>query len=291
MTKTAYKQRKPAKTVKAKITPLRLFSYVNEGDEHPMAKSAVAYNDDIPKVVSTRKIRMEHLKKVVPLTDTQKRMFEQYEGDYNLVCSGSAGVGKTFLAVYLALREVLSRESDYEKLVIVRSATPVKDLGFLPGNLAEKIDVYQQPYKAIFKELFPNIDSPAEKLYEQGLYEFVPTSFIRGITLHKSIIIMDEYASSTFHELDSVMTRPGNDCRIIFCGDVTQTDLQKKEDVLGVNKFMNILKHVPEFRNIEFTSDDIVRSAMVKSYIISKQRIEEEEYENQRGRGHTNKVV
>ena len=200
------------------------------------------------------------------------------------MCHGSAGVGKTFLACYLGLREILSRETDFEKLVIVRSVTPVKDIGFLPGTAEEKIDVYQQPYRAIFAELFPRIDSPTEKLTEQGLYEFIPTSFIRGVTLHKSIIIMDEFSSANYHESDSVITRLGEDCKIIFCGDVTQTDLQKRDDVLGVNKFMNILKHVPEFRTVEFTAEDIVRSTLVKNYILAKQRIEEELYENQRGR-------
>ncbi len=257
--------------------PIRLVYFnlnqTKRGQEEMAKFNTVAKDDDIPKVVSTRKIRLDHLNKIAPMTRTQELVFEQYEEGYNLNLHGIAGTGKTFVSCYLALKEVLSRESIYDKIVIVRSATPVKDLGFLPGTVDEKIDVYQQPYKAIFRELFPAIDSPAEKLYEQKLYQFVPTSFIRGITLHKSIVIFDEASSATYHELDSVITRLGNDCKIIFCGDKSQSDLVKRDDKEGYGKFTEILKRIPEFRHIEFFIDDIVRSEMVKNYIVAKQQL------------------
>jgi len=253
--------------------PIRLlfFSQTEKGKEF-MAKSNVLLKevDNIPKVVPTKRIRLEHLKKIKPLTITQEKLFDQYKDEYNLVCHGYAGTGKTFLTTWLALNEILARESQYKKLAIVRSATPVKDVGFLPGSVEEKIDVYQQPYKAIFREIFPGIESPAEKLYEQGIYNFIPTSFIRGVTLHDSIIIVDEAENLTFHELDSVITRVGQNCKIIFCGDLTQSDLTKREDRDGFKKFMDVLKRIPEFRHIEFYQDDIVRSGLVKSYIITK---------------------
>lgn len=278
MTKTQHsKTRSKPKANPDSAVRLVFFNQTKRGQEL-MARSNALLQDDIPKFVSNKKIRIEHLKKISPKTENQQRMFEQYEEGYSLLAHGSAGTGKTFISLYLSLREILLRESPYEKVVVVRSITPVHDIGFLPGTAEEKIDVYQQPYKAIFQELFPLVDSPTEKLIEQNLYEFVPTSFIRGITLHKSIIIMDEFSSATLHENDSVISRLGDDCKIIFCGDLTQTDLQKRDDINGINKFMNILKHVPEFRSIEFTSDDIVRGPLVKSYIMAKERLEQ--YEN-----------
>lgn len=230
-----------------------------------------ARKDSIPKVVSTRKIRYESLNAIQPLTQTQKRVFDEWEN--NLVLHGMAGSGKTFLAIYLALKDILSRETPYNKLVIVRSIVPVRDIGFLPGSEEEKIAVYEQPYMSIFKELMPNVDDVMLRLKEQNLYEFIPTSFIRGITLRNAIVIADEMQDMNLHELDSVITRLGDDCKIIFCGDKSQTDLIKKDDINGISKFMDILKRVPEFRQVEFVEDDIVRSNLVKSYIISKHRM------------------
>lgn len=227
-----------------------------------------AQKDSIPRVVGTKKIRYDSLSKIQPLTENQGKVFDSWEN--NLVLHGMAGSGKTFLAIYLALRDILSRETPFSKLVVVRSIVPVRDIGFLPGNEEEKIAVYQQPYQAIFRELMPNIDDVMLRLKEQELYTFIPTSFIRGITLRNSIVVVDEFESMNFHELDSVITRMGDNCKVVFCGDKSQTDLVRKEDISGASTFMNILKRVPEFRQIEFGEDDIVRSNLVKQYIISK---------------------
>lgn len=271
----ANKQKSSTQKAKSEKSGIRLFYFSdNLKGQQEMAKTmAIVKDEDIPRIVPTKKIRLEHLKKITPMTFSQTRMFEQYDEGYNLVCHGMAGVGKTFIACYLALREILMRESQYERLVIVRSAVPVRDVGFLPGSVQEKIEVYQQPYKAIFKELFLTVESPEEKLFEQKLYQFVPTSFIRGITLHKSIVIVDEAQDLTFHEADSVITRLGEDCKIVFCGDKTQTDLTKKEDKEGFSKFLSILNKIPEFRSIQFTEDDIVRSKLVKQYLITKHQM------------------
>lgn len=258
------------------VKPVRLlfFNQTKQGKDF-MARTNTLLKevDDIPKVVSTKKIRMEHLKKIKPLTLTQEKVFNQYHEGYNLVLHGMAGVGKSFLAIYLALEEILSKESPYRKLAVVRSVVPVRDIGFLPGSIEEKVDVYQQPYKAIFKELFPGVDQPAQKLYEQDIYNFIPTSFIRGVTLHDTIIVVDEAENLNFHEADSIITRLGNNCKIVFCGDLAQTDLTKKEDRDGFKNFMKILDNIPEFRHIEFYEDDIVRSNLVKQYIIAKHKL------------------
>jgi len=260
--------RKQVSSSKAKTSKLRLFVFTGkEGEE----MGRTSRNETIPKIVSTRKIRYESISKITPLTDNQRRVFEEWGN--NLVLHGMAGSGKTFLAIYLALRDILSRETSYTKLVIVRSIVPVRDIGFLPGSEEEKIAVYEQPYTAIFRELMPNIDDVMLKLKEQDLYQFIPTSFIRGITLKNSIIVVDEAQDCNFHELDSVITRLGDNCKVVFCGDKSQTDLVKRDDINGISKFMSILRKMSEFRHIEFSEDDIVRSAVVKEYIINKHRM------------------
>lgn len=230
-----------------------------------------AQKDSIPRVVSTKKIRYDSLIKIQPLTNNQGRVFAEWEN--NLVLHGMAGSGKTFLAIYLALKDILSRETPYKKLVVVRSIVPVRDIGYLPGSEEEKIAVYEQPYIAIFRELMPNVDDVMLRLKEQDMYEFVPTSFIRGITLKNAILIVDECQDMNFHELDSIITRLGDDCKIVFCGDKSQTDLIKKDDINGISKFLDILKRISKFRHVEFSEDDIVRSSIVREYIINKHRM------------------
>jgi len=237
---------------------------------------ARASNDDIPVVVSTKRISQQLLKRIDPLTNSQIMTFSYYKDEKNLALMGSAGTGKTFIALYLAMKEVLSRESVYNKVMVVRSCVPVRDIGFMPGSKQEKEEIYELPYQAIFKEIFHPIPGNGlmEKLREQKLYEFISTSYIRGITLHDTIVIVDEFESMTFHELDSIITRMGNNCKIIFCGDFKQTDLQKFGDKEGAFKFINILRNMYDFKLVEFTRDDIVRSDLVKSYIIEKEKLD-----------------
>mgnify|MGYP003333579252 FL=1 len=213
-----------------------------------------------------------NLKTIEPLTQNQKLSFEAYHNGKNLMLHGIAGTGKSFVSLYLGLNQILSESSPYKKLVIVRSVVPTRDMGFLPGNSKEKAKVYEAPYYAICTELFGRSDS-YEYLKSKGLVEFISTSFIRGITLNDCIIVVDEIANMTLHELDSVITRVGKNCRIIFCGDFRQSDFTREHEKNGLVDFMSIIKRLKSFTFIDFNEHDIVRSAMVKDYIIQKDKL------------------
>ena len=190
-----------------------------------------------------------------------------------MVLSGSAGSGKTFLSMALALEQVLNKESPFDKLIIVRSVVPTRDIGFLPGTKEEKEDVYTQPYISIAHELFED-KGAYEKLVTQGALQFLTTSYIRGTTLRNAIVLVDEMQNLNFHELDSVITRVGENCRFIMCGDYYQTDFENKGDKDGIIKFLNILDNMKRFKHVEFTWKDIVRSDLVREYIVTKEMLE-----------------
>lgn len=212
------------------------------------------------------------LKNIEPLTENQSKTFDYYSHDKNLMLHGIAGTGKSFISCYLAMRQLLDGDSRYKKLVIVRSVVPTRDMGFLPGNNKEKTKVYEAPYQAIFTELFGRGDA-YEYLKQRGVVEFISTSFIRGITLNDCIVVVDEIANMTLHELDSVITRVGKNCKILFCGDFRQSDFTKDHEKSGLIDFMKILNRMKTFEHVEFDENDIVRSAMVKEYIIAKSRL------------------
>jgi phosphate starvation-inducible PhoH-like protein/PhoH-like ATPase len=212
------------------------------------------------------------LKDVQPLTDNQRLTFEYYDTGKNLLLHGIAGTGKSFLSIYLSLRSILADQCRYKKLVIVRSVVPTRDMGFLPGNNKEKAKVYEAPYQAIFNELFERGDA-YEFLKNKNLVDFISTSFIRGITLNDCIIVVDEIANMTLHELDSVITRVGKNCKIIFCGDFRQSDFTKEHERSGLKDFMRIINKMDSFEFVDFDENDIVRSRMVKEYIIAKDRL------------------
>jgi phosphate starvation-inducible protein PhoH len=212
------------------------------------------------------------LKQIEALTDNQRKTFEYYSQGKNLLLHGIAGTGKSFLSIYLSLATILSENSRYKKLVIVRSVVPTRDMGFLPGNNKEKSKVYEAPYQAIFSELFERGDA-YEYLKQKNIVDFISTSFIRGITLNDCIIVVDEIANMTLHELDSVITRVGKNCKIIFCGDFRQSDFTKEHEKNGLIDFMKILDRMKAFEYVDFTEQDIVRSAMVKEYIIAKTKL------------------
>ena len=212
------------------------------------------------------------LRNVEPLTENQKLTFEQYDQGKNLLLHGIAGTGKSFLSIYLSLKTILQDNSRYKKLVIVRSVVPTRDMGFLPGNNKEKAKVYEAPYLAIFSELFERGDA-YEYLKSKNIVDFISTSFIRGITINDSIIVVDEIANMTLHELDSVITRVGKNCKIIFCGDFRQSDFTREHERNGLTDFMRIIERMKSFSFVDFTEQDIVRSSMVKEYIIMKDRL------------------
>ena len=212
------------------------------------------------------------LKNIEPLTENQSKTFEYYSRDKNLMLHGIAGTGKSFISCYLSMRQLMDEDSRYKKLIIVRSVVPTRDMGFLPGNNKEKTKVYEAPYQAIFTELFGRGDA-YEYLKQRGVVEFISTSFIRGITLNDCIVVVDEIANMTLHELDSVITRVGKNCKIMFCGDFRQSDFTKEHEKSGLIDFMKILNRMKTFEHVEFDENDIVRSAMVKEYIIAKTRL------------------
>jgi phosphate starvation-inducible protein PhoH len=208
------------------------------------------------------------LRHINPLTVNQQRVWDAYESGANLMLHGYAGTGKTFLSSYLALKEVLLKET-YKKVVIIRSVVPSRDMGFLPGTDKQKAEVYEQPYQEICDDLFGRGDG-WRILKLKGLVEFTTTSFLRGMTFNDCIIIVDECNNMTFQEIDTVMTRIGTNSKIIFCGDYRQSDLHKPHEKTGIKELMAITRRMPSFDHIEFNIEDIVRSGVVKEYIIQK---------------------
>ena len=219
-----------------------------------------------------------YLLDIEPITDNQKKLFDSYADGKHLVAYGTAGTGKTFISLYNALADVLDETTPYERIYLVRSLVSTREIGFLPGDHEDKADIYQIPYKNMVKYMFQMpTDADFEMLYgnlkAQETIKFWSTSFIRGTTLDNAIVIVDEFQNLNFHELDSIITRIGENSRIIFCGDASQSDLVKTNDRNGIHDFLNILRKMPSFDIIEYGIDDIVRSGLVKEYIIAKLEI------------------
>ena len=217
----------------------------------------------------------EYLLDIEPLTDNQRKLFDAYAEGKHLVAYGCAGTGKTFITLYNSIRDVLDERTPYEKVYIVRSLVPTREIGFLPGSHDDKADIYQIPYKNMVKYMFqmPS-DVEFEMLYGNLKYQetikFWSTSFLRGVTLDNCIVLVDEFANLNFHELDSIITRVGENCKIMFCGDATQSDLVKTSEKNGIVDFMSVLRKMDSFDIIEFGVDDIVRSGLVRQYLIAK---------------------
>jgi len=226
-------------------------------------------------MAKAKDIRIDQMVSISAVTDNQKRAFQDYKAGKNLFLYGAAGTGKTFVTLFLALQEVLRNETKYDCVYIVRSAVPTREIGFLPGDEEDKTALFQVPYQNMVKFMFEQPNEQAfnilyDRLKNQGSLMFLTTSFLRGITLDNAIIIVDEAQNLNFHELDTIITRVGMDSKIMFCGDFFQSDLQKHSDKEGLKRFMSILRNMQSFSNIEFTLGDIVRSGMVKEYLISK---------------------
>ena len=212
---------------------------------------------------------------VEPLTHNQQIFFDEWDKGKMVYAYGVAGTGKTFIALYKALKDVLNEYTPYEKIYIVRSLVATREIGFLPGDHEDKSSLYQIPYKNMVKYMFEMpTDSDFEMLYgnlkNQGTISFWSTSFIRGTTLDNAIIIVDEFQNLNYHELDSIITRIGQNSKIMFRGDATQTDLLKTNEKNGVIDFMKILRIMPSVDIVEFGVEDIVRSGLVKEYLLAK---------------------
>ncbi len=211
------------------------------------------------------------IRNIRPITKNQQVTFDEYWNGRNLFLHGMAGTGKTYISLFLALKDILSRDGDYKRIIIVRSAVPSRDQGFMPGNLKEKSRMYEDPYKEICDDLFGRGDG-YEILKMKKLVEFTTTSYLRGMTFNDSIIIADEIQNFSFQECNTLITRVGNNSKIIFCGDLTQDDLtsERKKEYSGINDFTKIIKRMNAFSFVEFGTDDIVRSDLVKEYLIEK---------------------
>ena len=217
----------------------------------------------------------DFLREIEPLTPNQKLLFDSYSTGKNIVAYGCAGTGKTFITLYNAIKDVLDEKTPYEKVYVVRSLVATREIGFLPGDHEDKSWLYQLPYKAMVKYMFEmRTDADFQMLYAnlkaQDTIDFWSTSFIRGTTFDNAIIIVDEFQNLNYHELDSIMTRVGQDSKIMFCGDATQTDLTRANEKNGIVDFMKILRIMPSVDTIEFQIGDIVRSGICREYLIAK---------------------
>lgn len=250
---------------KSKKTPVEEVSFKQQ-----FAPPTKEYGSDTHKPNNSLKIRIDDLKTFDPLTQNQKLFFDAYKrGDYFVALHGVAGTGKTFCALYKALEEVLDKSNPFQKIIIVRSAVQSREMGHLPGDVNEKMEIYQQPYVQICDTLFGRRDA-YQRLSEQGYAEFISTSFIRGMSWDDAIIIVDECQNLTWEELHTCMTRVGYRSKIMFCGDYRQTDINKKRtDMSGLGKFLEIAKLMQSHTRIEFTVDDIVRSSLVRDWIVA----------------------
>ena len=225
-----------------------------------------------------KEITYNQLNQIKPVTDSQKLVFDTWKKGQNQFLFGCAGTGKTFVSLYLALSEVLKNETPYDKVIMVRSLIPTREIGFLPGDEEDKAALYQVPYSNMMQFMFEQPNEQAfETLYNrikaQGSYYFLSTSFLRGLTFDNSIIIVDECQNLNFHELDTIITRVGQDSKIVFCGDFSQSDLTRTNERNGLMDFLQILQEMEEFNCIEFNIGDIVRSGFVRNYLIQKTKL------------------
>ena len=225
-----------------------------------------------------KEISSSDLVEVKPITDNQKLVFESYKKGLNQFLFGCAGTGKTFVSLYLGLRDVLKNETAYERVVMVRSLIPTREIGFLPGDEEDKAALYQVRYSYMVQFMFKQPNEQAfsmlyDRLKAQGSFYFLSTSFLRGLTFDNSIIIVDECQNLNFHELDTIITRVGQDSKIIFCGDFMQTDLTKMNERNGLHDFLRILEEMKQFNCVEFDIGDIVRSGFVRDYLIQKTKL------------------
>lgn len=222
-----------------------------------------------------KEINHTNLVTIKSITDNQKLVFDSWKKGKNQFLFGAAGTGKTFISLFLALRDVLDLKKPYDKVVLVRSLIPTREIGFLPGDEEDKAALYQVPYQNMVQFMFEmqneqQFNNLYDKLKGQGTLYFLSTSFLRGLTFDNTIIIVDECQNLNFHELDTIITRVGQDSKIIFCGDFDQTDLVKQNERNGLHDFLRILEEMEEFNCVEFTIGDIVRSGFVRSYLINK---------------------
>lgn len=215
------------------------------------------------------------MRNITPITSTQKKLFESYKSGLNIAAIGTAGTGKTMCSLYLALKDVLEKK-EYERVIIIRSAVQTRDQGFMPGSRQEKEAVYETPYVDIVNDLFGRGDA-YQILKQKKMIEFMSSSFVRGLTFDNAIIVVDECQNMRYDEIRSVITRVGESSKIVFCGDTRQDDLvgsKNRSDVSGLVRFIRIVGEMKSFDTVKFTIDDVVRSGVVKEFIIKEEELE-----------------
>lgn len=239
-----------------------------------LSKALVENGRAIEEGPRKKKWTNHDIKNIKPLTSSQEDMFHAFFNNFHICAHGTAGTGKTYISLYLAFCELFKHDSLIDHIIIVRSAVSTRDIGFMPGDLDEKVAFYETPYKDMCASLFGRL-STYDDMKEAGIIQFLTTSFIRGLTWDNAIIIVDEGQNLSFHEINSIMTRMGENSRIIFTGDLLQTDLRKGSSAErpGMDEFLKIIKKMKEFANIEFTQQDIVRSKFVKSWIVASEDV------------------
>ena len=225
--------------------------------------------------MKTQLISHDQLVEMKGVTKNQLEVFKQYAEGKNLFLYGPAGTGKTFVVLYNAIKEVLDPKTNYNCIYIVRSLMPTRSLAFMPGDEQDKSSLYQVPYDNMLQLMFKlsskeQFDMMYEELKKQENVAFLSTSFLRGITLDNAIVLVDECQNLNFHELDTIMTRVGQESKIMFSGDFDQTDLREDDEKAGLGQFIKIINEMKEFYSCEFDIGDIVRSGLVRSYIIQK---------------------
>ena len=217
------------------------------------------------------------MKRVNPLTENQHRTFDSYEQGKNLLLVGSAGTGKTYVALYLALKDVLAKNK-YNQVIIVRSTVQSREQGHMPGDEKQKAAHFEAPYVDMVNDLFERGDA-YQIMKQKNMIRFMSTSFIRGLTFDNALIIVDECQNMNYGELKTISTRIGHDSRIILCGDTKQNDLlysKNRADMSGLAQFKRVVDRMGGdcFDTIEFSVEDIVRSGFVKQFIIAEEELE-----------------
>ena len=196
-------------------------------------------------------------------TKNQKRLVDDYQGHDLIFATGPAGTGKTYTAIALAVRALKNRE--VKRLILTRPAVEAGErLGFLPGDLKDKLDPYLQPLYDALQDMVP-----AQRLksyMEDGTIQIAPLAYMRGRTLESAFVILDEAQNTNLVQLKMFLTRMGNHAKFIVTGDITQIDLPNKGDS-GLKRAMEILKGIPGISYVNFTKEDIVRHPLVTKIV------------------------
>lgn len=226
-----------------------------------------------------RTISLDVLQKMHPLTENQAKLFESYENGKNILAHGSPGTGKTHVLLYNALKDVLNERTPYDKIILLRSTVQSLDIGFVPGSVNEKIAPFESPYKHMVKSMFElSTEEEFEMIYgllkSEKIIDFMCVSFLRGTTFDNCILIVDECQNMNYHQLSTVITRVGQDSKIFFAGDSRQSDLTKQSERKGFIDFAKVLERMESFDLIKFEIEDVVRSGIVKQFLIAEHELE-----------------